>query len=80
LGRPTVPAEIRRLIREMSMANPLWGAPALIMGHGRRRILWLGITAHPTAEWIANGTKLTAISSVIWIGSEIFVGRINGHS
>jgi hypothetical protein len=24
-GRPTVPAEIRRLIREMSIANPLWG-------------------------------------------------------
>src|SRR5258705_8562899 len=26
----------------------------LIMGHGRRQILWLGATAHPTAEWIAN--------------------------
>jgi transposase InsO family protein len=115
-GRPTVPAEIRRLIREMSIANPLWGAPRihgelrklgidigqtsvakymarrrgppsqgwktflrnhadgiaamdlfvvptisfrllyglLIMRHGRRQILWLGVTAHPTAEWIAN--------------------------
>jgi len=30
----------------------------LIMGHGRRQILWLGVTAHPTAEWIAN--QLTA--------------------
>jgi transposase InsO family protein len=108
--------EIRRLIREMSIANPLWGAPRihgellklgieigqtsvakymarrrgppsqgwktflrnhaagivamdlfvvptisfrllyglLIMGHGRRQILWFGVTAHPTAEWIAN--------------------------
>src|SRR5512133_4345797 len=26
-GRPSVPPEIRRLIREMSLANPLWGAP-----------------------------------------------------
>jgi transposase InsO family protein len=120
LGRPGVPAEIRQLIREMSVANPLWGAPRihgelvklginigktsvakyltrrggppsqgwktflhnhadgiaamdvfvvptlsfrmlyglLIMGHGRRQILWLGVTAHPTAEWIAN--QLTA--------------------
>jgi transposase InsO family protein len=111
-----VAPEIRRLIREMSIANPLWGAPRihgellklgidigqtsvakylarrrgppshgwkrflhnhadgiaamdlfvvptisfrllyglLIMGHGRRHILWFGVTAHPTAEWIAN--------------------------
>jgi hypothetical protein len=115
-GRPIVPLDIRRLIREMSIANPLWGAPRihgellklgidigqtsvakymarrrgppsqgwktflrnhadgiaamdlfvvptisfrplyglLIMGHGRRQILWFGVTAHPTAEWIAN--------------------------
>ncbi|SIO42183.1 hypothetical protein SAMN05443247_05151 [Bradyrhizobium erythrophlei] len=115
-GRPTVAPEIRKLIREMSIANPLWGAPRihgellklgvdigqtsvakymvrrrhppsqgwrtfirnhadgiaamdlfvvptisfrllyglLIMGHGRRHILWFGVTAHPTAEWIAN--------------------------
>jgi hypothetical protein len=26
----------------------------LIVGHGRRQILWFGVTAHPTAEWIAN--------------------------
>jgi hypothetical protein len=25
----------------------------LIMGHGRRQILWFGLTTHPTAEWIA---------------------------
>jgi transposase InsO family protein len=115
-GRPTVAPEIRKLIREMSIANPLWGAPRihgellklgidigqtsvakymarrrdppsqgwrtflrnhadgiaamdlfvaptisfrllyglLIVGHGRRQILWFGVTAHPTAEWIAN--------------------------
>jgi transposase InsO family protein len=26
----------------------------LILQHGRRQILWLGVTAHPTAEWIAR--------------------------
>ena len=30
----------------------------LIMGQGRRQILWFGVTAQPTAEWIAN--QLTA--------------------
>ena len=115
-GRPIVPLELRQLIREISIANPLWGAPRihgellklgidigqtsvakylvrrrgppsqgwktflhnhadgiaamdlfvvpaisfrllyglLIVGHGRRQILWFGVTAHPTAEWIAN--------------------------
>jgi transposase InsO family protein len=115
-GRPQVSVEVRQLIREMSLANPLWGAPRihgeplklgidvgqtsvakymtrrrrppsqgwrsfllnhadgiasidlfvvptisfrllygfLVLGHGRRRILWLGVTAHPTAEWIAR--------------------------
>jgi hypothetical protein len=121
-------ARIRKLIREMSIANPLRGAPRihgellklgidigqtsvakymarrrgppsqgwktflnnradgvaamdlfvvptisfrllyglLIMGLGRRQILWFGVTSHPTAEWIANqlmsaGNKLPAI-------------------
>src|SRR6202163_116427 len=115
-GRQTVPLEVRKLIRDMSIANPLWGAPRihgellmlgieigqtsvakymvkrreppsqgwktflrnhadgiaaidlfvvptisfrllyglLIMGHGRRQVLWFGVTTHPTAEWIAN--------------------------
>jgi len=35
-----------------SRAGLLYGL--LIMGHGRRQLLWFGVTAHPTAEWIAN--------------------------
>jgi hypothetical protein len=37
-GRPRASAEVRQLIREMSLANPLWGAPRI---HGE--LLKLGI-------------------------------------
>jgi hypothetical protein len=26
----------------------------LVLGHGRRKILWFGVTAYPTVEWIAR--------------------------
>src|SRR3954449_1371387 len=29
VGRPQVPIKLRRLIREKSIANPLWGAPRI---------------------------------------------------
>jgi putative transposase len=38
-GRPGVPVEVRALIREMSTANPFWGAPRI---HGE--LLKLGIS------------------------------------
>ena len=38
-GRPAVPPDVRTLIREMSTANPLWGAPRI---HGE--LLKLGLT------------------------------------
>ena len=115
-GRPKTELEVRQFIREMSAANPLWGAPRihgellklgfdvgqttvakymtrgrrppsqgwktflrnhadgvasmdlfvvptisfrllyglLIVQHGRREILWLGATTHPSAEWISR--------------------------
>ena len=115
-GRPRVGTEVRELIRQMSIANPLWGAPRihgellklgidvgqtsvakymarnrrppsqgwktfvhnhadgiaamdmfvvptvsfrvlyglLILQHARRELLWLAVTSHPSAEWIAR--------------------------
>ena len=26
----------------------------LVLGHGRRRLLWFDVTRHPTAEWLAR--------------------------
>src|SRR5260370_15918249 len=43
-GRPATALEIRRLIRDMSLANPLWGAPRL---HGE--LLKLGIDVGQTS-------------------------------
>jgi transposase InsO family protein len=42
-GRPRIPAEIRRLIRDMSLANRLWDAPRI---HGE--LLKLGIEVAPS--------------------------------
>ena len=115
-GRPRVPKDVRDLIREISLANPLWGAPRIhgellklgieiaqstvskympkggrpsgqtwwtflrnhadgiasidlfvvptitfkllfglvIMRHSRRQIVHFAVTAHPTAEWLAQ--------------------------
>jgi hypothetical protein len=48
-GRPRMPLKICRLIREMSIANPLWGAPRI---HGE--LLKLGIEVGQTTV-VAGG-------------------------
>ncbi len=50
-GRPSTAADIRQLIREMSIANPLWGAPRI---YGE--LLKLGIEVGQTtvAKYIAK--------------------------
>ena len=50
-GRPMVPAEIRRLIREMSIANPLWGAPRI---HGELLKLGIEIGQTSVARYMAR--------------------------
>ena len=50
-GRPTVPLEIRQLIREMSLANPLWGAPRI---HGELLKLGIAIGQTSVAKYLAR--------------------------
>jgi hypothetical protein len=50
-GRPTVLLEIRGLIREMSIANPLWGAPRI---HGELLKLGIEIGQTSVAKYMAR--------------------------
>src|SRR6476659_7378200 len=50
-GRPTVPLEIRELIREMSIANPLWGALRI---HGELVKLGIEIGQTSVAKYMAR--------------------------
>src|SRR3984893_6853926 len=50
-GRPPVPLEIRRLVREMSIANPLWGAPRI---HGELLKLDIAIGQTSVAKYMAK--------------------------
>jgi hypothetical protein len=53
-GRPTTPLEIRQLIREMSLANPLWGAPRL---HGELLKLGIDVGQTTVAKYMARGRR-----------------------
>ena len=50
-GRPKVAREIRRLIREMSLANPLWGAPRI---HGELLKLGIEVAQSTVAKYMAR--------------------------
>ena len=50
-GRPTVSLEIRRLIREMSIVNPLWGAPRI---HGELLKLGIDVGQTSVAKYMAR--------------------------
>ena len=45
----------------------------LIMEHGRRQILWFGVTSHPTAEWLAN--QLTEACGWDWAPRDLIRDR-----
>jgi hypothetical protein len=50
-GRPRTAANIRRLIREMSVANPLWGAPRI---HGELLKLGIDVGQTTVAKYMAR--------------------------
>ena len=53
-GRPKVPMEIRRLIREMSLANRLWGAPRI---HGELLKLGIEVAQSTVAKYMAKNGR-----------------------
>ena len=53
-GRPRVPLESRQLIREMSVANPLWGAPRI---HGELLKLGIDVGQTSVAKYMARRRK-----------------------
>src|SRR5258708_3049022 len=53
-GRPRVPLEIRRLIREMSLANRLWGAARI---HGELLKLGIEVAQSTVAKYMARSGR-----------------------
>jgi hypothetical protein len=53
-GRPRIALEIRHLIREMSLANRLWGAPRI---HGELLKLGIDVAQSTVAKYMARGRR-----------------------
>jgi hypothetical protein len=53
-GRPRIPGEIRRLIRDMSLANRLWGAPRI---HGELLKLGIEVAQSTVAKYMAKSGR-----------------------
>jgi putative transposase len=51
LGRPTVPADVRALIRMMAQANPRWGAPRI---HGELLKLGIDVSQATVAKYMGR--------------------------
>jgi hypothetical protein len=53
-GRPKTPLEVRQLIRDMSIENPLWGAPRI---HGELLKLGIAVGQTTVAKYMAGGRR-----------------------
>ena len=54
MGRPPIHPEIRDLIRQMSMANPLWGAPRI---HGELLMLGIEVAQSTVAKYMVPRSR-----------------------
>jgi hypothetical protein len=48
----------------------------LVLGHGRRQLLWFEVTRHPTAEWLAQ--QIT--EAFPWASAPAYLVRDNDHA
>ena len=48
----------------------------LVLGHGRRQLLWVEVTRHPTAEWLAR--QIT--EAFPWTSAPAYLVRDNDHA
>ena len=62
-GRPGVPKDVRALIRELSTANPLWGAPRI---HGELQKLGIVVSQSTVAKYMRRHRAL-AITNVAYV-------------
>jgi len=53
-GRPGIPNEIRDLIREVSLANPLWGAPRI---HGELLKVGIEVAQSTVAKYMIKHSR-----------------------
>src|SRR5439155_19507580 len=53
-GRPKTPLEIRQLIRDMSIANSLWGAPRI---HGELLMLGIDVGQTTVAKYMVRPSR-----------------------
>ena len=56
IGRPAVPRDVRALIRTMSEANPLWGAPRI---HGELLKLGFDVSQASVAKYMVRRAQTT---------------------
>ncbi len=53
ISKPAQPIDATQALNLSAVTfDPLFAF--LVLGHGRRQLLWFEVTRHPTAEWLAR--------------------------